>query len=56
MFKLAIIALAAANANAADLFNGSDFKGWEVAAAPAVQVTDVVSMLPGGVLAVTGKP
>jgi hypothetical protein len=56
MLKLAIIALAAANANAADLFNGSDFKGWEVAAAPAVQVSEVVTMLPGGVLAVAGKP
>jgi hypothetical protein len=60
MFKLhcALVALGLATANvpAADLFNGRDFAGWELATTPAASFADVVAMRPDGVIAVTGKP
>jgi hypothetical protein len=56
MYKYAFIALIAANASAADLFTGSDLKGWELQTTPAATITDVITTLPNGVLAVSGKP
>jgi hypothetical protein len=50
------LALACAPASGADLFNGRDFSGWELVAAPAAPIAASFSMLPGGVVASTGAP
>lgn len=60
MFKLqgAAIALILAGANAAgaELLNGRDLAGWELATTPAAKMADVVTLRPDGVIAVTGTP
>jgi hypothetical protein len=46
----------AGQAGAVDLFNGKDFSGWELQTTPAAPLESVFTMLPGGVVASTGKP
>jgi hypothetical protein len=60
MFKLRglfiALAVAAANANAGDLFNGRDFAGWELVTTPNAAIADVLTIKPEGVIAVAGQP
>lgn len=60
MFKLRssliVFAFVTANVTAADLFNGRDFAGWELATTPAASIADVFTVRPDGVIASTGKP
>ena len=46
----------AGSATAADLFNGSDFSGWQLQTTPATPLENAFHMLPDGVIASTGKP
>lgn len=53
---LSALAVVAANAGAADLFNGRDFTGWELVTTPAAVMADVFTVRPDGVIASTGTP
>lgn len=48
--------IAACAAPAADLFNGRDFAGWEYVTVPAMDIKEVCTLHPDGVIAVAGKP
>ncbi len=50
------VAFGLANLSAADLFNGTDFTGWEFVATPKTNLPDVCKILPGGVIAAAGAP
>jgi hypothetical protein len=45
-----------ASAGADELFNGRDFAGWELRSDPAATAADAFRLLPGGVVASSGKP
>jgi hypothetical protein len=48
--------IAQAQAQERALFNGRDFAGWELRTEQPAVLTDVVAMLPGGAIAVSGRP
>jgi hypothetical protein len=56
LLVLALVATAGRAAPPEELFNGRDFAGWELVAAPAAEIGSVCRMLPGGVIAAAGAP
>jgi hypothetical protein len=53
---LALLASTSCAAPAHDLFTGGDLAGWEFVATPATDIKAVCRVLPGGVIAASGKP
>lgn len=49
-------ALSVCSALSAELFNGRNLGGWEFVATPAMNIAEVCTVLPGGVIAATGQP
>jgi hypothetical protein len=53
---LALLASTSCAAPTRGLFSGHDLSGWEFVTVPAADITTVCSLLPDGVVAVTGQP
>ncbi len=53
---LSLIPIALPAAPEKELFPGSDLAGWEFVTVPAVDIKDVCTVKPDGVIAVSGKP
>ncbi|MEO5916398.1 MAG: DUF1080 domain-containing protein [Luteolibacter sp.] len=56
LFVLSLFASTSHASPEVELFNGHDFAGWEFVTVPALDIKEVCTFKPGGVIAVAGKP